>query len=79
MLNTANILTLSRIVAIPLVVACQWLDRPWSPWVAVFLFVAIPGVGLAAWWGVLDAGEREILGARLVARRSWAGVLRRPL
>ena len=40
MLNTANILTLSRIVAIPLVVACQWFDRPWSPWVAVFLFVA---------------------------------------
>ena len=40
MLNTANILTLSRIAAIPLVVACLWVDRPWSPWVAVFLFAA---------------------------------------
>jgi cardiolipin synthase (CMP-forming) len=40
MLNTANILTLSRIVAIPLVVACLWLNRDWSPWVAVLLFAA---------------------------------------
>lgn len=40
MLNTANILTLSRIAAIPLVVVVMWLDRPWSPWVAVFLFAA---------------------------------------
>jgi cardiolipin synthase len=40
MLNTANVLTLSRIVAIPLVVACLWLDRDWASWVAVFLFAA---------------------------------------
>ncbi len=40
MLNTANILTLSRIAAIPLVVLCMWLDRPWSPWVSVILFAA---------------------------------------
>jgi cardiolipin synthase len=40
MLNTANILTLSRIAAIPLVVLCMWLDRSWSPWVSVVLFAA---------------------------------------
>ena len=40
MLNTANILTLSRIAAIPLVVVAMWLDRSWSPWVAVVLFAA---------------------------------------
>jgi cardiolipin synthase len=40
MLNTANILTLSRIAAIPLVVLCLWLHRSWSPWVSVFLFAA---------------------------------------
>ena len=40
MLNTANILTLSRIAAIPLVVLCMWLDRTWSPWVSVVLFAA---------------------------------------
>jgi cardiolipin synthase len=40
MLNTANILTLSRIAAIPLVVLCMWLERPWSPWVSVILFAA---------------------------------------
>jgi cardiolipin synthase len=40
MLNTANILTLSRIVAIPLVVACFWLDRGWSQWLSMILFVA---------------------------------------
>jgi len=39
MLNTANILTLSRIVAIPLVVACFWLDRGWSQWLSMILFV----------------------------------------
>jgi len=39
MLNTANILTLSRIAAIPLVVACLWLDRGWSGWVSMILFV----------------------------------------
>ena len=40
MLNTANILTLSRIAAIPLVVACFWLDRGWSQWLSMSLFVA---------------------------------------
>jgi cardiolipin synthase (CMP-forming) len=40
MLNTANVLTLSRIAAIPLVVLCLWLDRSWSPWVSVVLFAA---------------------------------------
>src|SRR5258708_3591296 len=39
MLNTANILTLSRILAIPLVVACFWLDRGWSQWLSMVLFV----------------------------------------
>src|SRR5215468_10678214 len=40
MLNTANVLTLSRIAAIPLVVACFWLDRGWSQWLSMGLFVA---------------------------------------
>src|SRR5256885_8610843 len=39
MLTPANILTLSRIVAIPLVVACFWLDRGWSQWLSMILFV----------------------------------------
>jgi cardiolipin synthase len=39
MLNTANILTLSRIAAIPLVVACFWLDRGWAQWLSATLFV----------------------------------------
>ena len=39
LLNTANILTLSRIAAIPLVVACFWLDRGWSQWLSMILFV----------------------------------------
>ena len=40
MLNLPNILTLSRIAAIPLVVACFWLDRGWSQWLSMILFVA---------------------------------------
>jgi cardiolipin synthase (CMP-forming) len=40
MLNTANILTLSRIAAIPLVVACFWLDKGWAQWLSMILFVA---------------------------------------
>jgi cardiolipin synthase len=40
MLNTANILTLSRIAAIPLVVACFWLDKGWAQWLSMLLFVA---------------------------------------
>jgi cardiolipin synthase len=40
MLNIANILTLSRIAAIPLVVACFWLDKGWSQWLSMAVFVA---------------------------------------
>jgi cardiolipin synthase (CMP-forming) len=40
MLNLPNILTLSRIAAIPLVVACFWLDKNWSQWLSMILFVA---------------------------------------
>jgi cardiolipin synthase len=40
MLNTANILTLSRIAAIPVVVLSMWVHQSWSPWVSVFLFAA---------------------------------------
>jgi cardiolipin synthase len=47
MLNTANILTLSRIAAIPLVVACFWLDRGWSQWLSMILFVA---AGVTDWF-----------------------------
>src|SRR5258708_5406171 len=48
MLNTANILTLSRIVAIPLVVACFWLDRGWSQWLSMILFVL---AAVTDWFG----------------------------
>ena len=37
--NLPNMLTLSRIVAIPLVVACFWLDRGWAQWLSMMLFV----------------------------------------
>jgi len=37
--NLPNMLTLSRIVAIPLVVACFWLDRGWAQWFSMALFV----------------------------------------
>ena len=37
--NLPNLLTLSRIVAIPLVVACFWLDRGWAQWLSMILFV----------------------------------------
>ncbi len=40
MLNLPNILTLSRIAAIPLVVACFWLERGWAQWLSSILFVA---------------------------------------
>ncbi|MFI5000187.1 MAG: CDP-diacylglycerol--glycerol-3-phosphate 3-phosphatidyltransferase [Reyranellales bacterium] len=40
MLNLPNLLTLSRIAAIPLVVACLWLDRDWAQWLAMVLFAA---------------------------------------
>ena len=38
--NLPNLLTLSRIAAIPLVVACFWLDRGWAQWLSAGLFVA---------------------------------------
>ena len=37
--NLPNLLTLSRIAAIPLVVACFWLDRGWAQWLSMSLFV----------------------------------------
>ena len=40
MFNLPNLLTLSRIAAIPLVIACLWLDRGWSQWLSMGLFVA---------------------------------------
>jgi cardiolipin synthase len=47
MLNTANILTLSRIAAIPLVVACFWLEQGWSQWLSMILFVL---AGVTDWF-----------------------------
>lgn len=40
MLNLPNLLTLSRIAAIPIVVACFWLDRGWAQWLSMALFAA---------------------------------------
>src|SRR5262245_10044782 len=40
MLNLPNVLTLSRIAAIPVVVALFWVDWKWSPWVCMLVFVA---------------------------------------
>lgn len=40
MLNLPNLLTLSRIAAIPLVVACFWLDHGWAQWLSAGLFAA---------------------------------------
>ena len=37
--NLPNLLTLSRIAAIPLVIACFWLDRGWAQWLSMILFV----------------------------------------
>jgi cardiolipin synthase (CMP-forming) len=37
--NLPNLLTLSRIAAIPLLVACFWLDRGWAQWLSMILFV----------------------------------------
>jgi len=39
MFNLPNLLTLSRIAAIPLVIACLWLDRGWSQWLSMIIFV----------------------------------------
>lgn len=40
MLNLPNLLTLSRIAAIPVVVACFWLERGWAQWLSMILFTA---------------------------------------
>ena len=37
-LNISNILTLSRIIVIPIIVACIYLKSPWYGWVAFILF-----------------------------------------
>ena len=39
-LNISNILTLSRIIVIPIIVACIYLKSPWYGWIAFFLFCA---------------------------------------
>src|SRR6187551_511711 len=38
MFSLPNLLTLSRIAAIPLVVACFWLDHGWAQWLSASLF-----------------------------------------
>lgn len=43
-----NMLPCRRIVAIPLVVACFWLDRGWAQWLSMALFVAA-AVRLVHW------------------------------
>ena len=45
--NLPNLLTLSRIAAIPLVVACFWLDGGWAQWLSMMLFVA---AGVTDWF-----------------------------
>lgn len=35
-----NLLTISRIAAIPLVIACFYVDGPWPRWIACGLFIA---------------------------------------
>ena len=37
--NLPNLLTLSRIVAIPLVIICLWFDTAWGQWAAMIIFV----------------------------------------
>ena len=37
-LNISNILTLSRIIVIPIIVACIYLKSPWYGWIAFILF-----------------------------------------
>ena len=37
-LNISNILTISRIVVIPIIVACIYLKSPWYGWIAFILF-----------------------------------------
>jgi len=47
MLNLPNVLTLSRIAAIPLLVACFWLERGWAQWLSMILFMA---AGITDWF-----------------------------
>ena len=37
-LNISNILTLTRIIVIPIIVACIYLKSPWYGWIAFILF-----------------------------------------
>ena len=37
-LNISNILTLTRIIVIPVIVACIYLKSPWYGWIAFILF-----------------------------------------
>jgi cardiolipin synthase len=37
--NLPNLLTLSRIVAIPLVIICLWFDTTWGQWPVMIIFV----------------------------------------
>ena len=39
-LNISNILTISRILVIPVIVACIYLKSPWYGWIAFILFCA---------------------------------------
>jgi cardiolipin synthase len=39
-LNISNLLTLSRIIVIPIIVACIYLKSPWYGWIAFILFCA---------------------------------------
>ena len=39
-INISNILTISRIVVIPIIVACIYLKSPWYGWIAFILFSA---------------------------------------
>jgi cardiolipin synthase len=39
-LNISNLLTLSRILVIPIIVACIYLKSPWYGWIAFILFCA---------------------------------------
>jgi cardiolipin synthase len=47
MLNLPNVLTLSRIAAIPLLVGCFWLERGWAQWLSMLLFMA---AGITDWF-----------------------------
>jgi cardiolipin synthase len=55
-----NLLTLSRILVIPALIACFYLPSPWSNWIAVALFTA---AGLTDWLdGHLARSRNEVSG-----------------